>query len=146
MTKIRSARTVIKGDPIQKEAAVETGQTVQAGQLIERIAAGTVQPHSTANGTQAKLFARERDVFGKDRSEVVAADEQAMFICARSGDEIQALLADGENVVIGAVLSSDGAGALQAVAGTAPNRVVGFALEALNNTSGTPSDIIIEAA
>ena len=150
MPKVRSARTVIKGDPIQKEAAVAAAQTVTPGQLLERIAAGTVQPHSTADGSNGKLFARERDVFGKDRTEVVAAADQAMFIAARSGDEIQALLADGQNVVIGAALVSDGAGALKApatpVATTPSNTLVGFALEALNNTSGSPSDIIIEAA
>ncbi len=142
MTKTRSARTVIKGDPIQKEKPVAAGQTVTPGQLLERIAADTVQPHSTVGGRNGRLFARERDVFGKDRTEVVAAADQAMFVAARIGDEIQALLADGENVVIGELLQSDGAGALESQA--ALGFGVGVALEALNNTSGSPSDIVIE--
>ncbi len=150
MTKARSARTVIKGEPIQDEAAVAVGQTVRGGQLLERIAAGTVQPHSTADGTAQKMFARERDVFGKDRAEIVPAGDQSMFVIARSGDQIQARLATANTTVIGDALASAGTGALKLpaapVAGTAPNIIVGFALEAITNVSGSDVDIIIEAA
>ncbi len=145
MSKATSARVVLKGDPLQKEAPVETGQTVIPGQLVERIGIN-VQPHSTADGTAEPLFARERDLFGKDKDEVIPAGDQCMYVAGRQGDEIQAFLADTENVVEGAALSSAGTGALQAVGGAAADRVVAYAIEAVNNTSGGDVRIEVEVA
>ncbi len=149
MSKATSARVVLKGDPLQKEAPVQAAQTVIPGQLVERIGIN-VQPHSTANGSAEPLFARERDLFGKDKDEVIPAGDQCMFVAGRQGDEIQAFLLDGENVVEGDELVSAGTGALQSapapVAGTPSDRVVAYAIEAVNNTSGGDVRIEVEVA
>jgi hypothetical protein len=56
------------------------------------------------------------------------------------------LIKTGSNVARGAALESAGTGALQAAAGTALDSLVGYAEEAVNNSSGSDARIRVRIA
>lgn len=149
---------LLKGDPIYKEYNLATSQDVTPGMLLEVTSAGTVQPHSVAGGNTTPLFARE--AFGtplRDIDDEYDQDGERVYaMVCRPGDEVNAFLAIGENVAIGALLQSDGAGALEAY--ELPEDVedasgpdvfvrapVARAVEAKNNSAGSaPARIKVE--
>jgi hypothetical protein len=112
-----------------------------------------------------KMFAVETSDIGGGVDDNYSTGDQCKYVIARPGDEIQALLKNGQTVVVGDLLVSDGTGALQKyVAETESNRidmtktdttvsftntiydttVVGIALEAM--TASGASKILIEVA
>jgi hypothetical protein len=126
--------------------------TITPGMLIEIIAAGTMQAHSTAEGNAFPEFALEDELQGRDIDDNYTSGEQVQCWTPGAGDEIFAILADGEVVVIGSWLASNGDGYLRLhVAETEswnvseggsvtvnPLQIVAQALEALalNTSSG----------
>lgn len=147
---------LLKGDPIGKEAISASGSAITPGQLIELTSGDEVQEHSTAGGNAQPIIARAEEYAGGSIDDDYAVGDTVPFYVGRSGDEFYAFLADGEDVSIGDYLESDGNGDLQAhtpqavdEGGTATYTIYGEAivfkaLEALNNTSGTPSRIKVE--
>lgn len=133
---------LLRGDPIGDEA-IAAG-TITPGMLLELTSAGTVQANATAADTAArKLIAREMELTDGDIDTDYAADDQVLYYSARSGDQFYMFLEDEGNVAIGAMLESDGAGALQAHSTGQP---LFMALEAVNNTGGSgPVRIKVEA-
>lgn len=121
----------------------EAAGTITPGMLVELTSAGKVQAHSTAGEFAEKIFALENELEGEDIDDDYASGDQVQCWVAGRGDQVYAVLADGENIAIGDVLESDGNGALQEasaeVAGSAtfPESVVAVALEAVV-TSGSP--------
>ncbi len=150
MTKLASDRILVKGTAIQSEAKVGAAGTITPGQLIEFDSAGALQAHSTADGAAQAAFARERDLFGKDKTEAIAVGDNVLRIVPVKGAIVQAFLEDTGNVAKGDPLVSDGLGSLKApatpVATTPANIVVGFADAALNNVSGSPARLNVEVA
>lgn len=144
----------LKGNPIQKEANCVTA-VITPGMLLDRNAAD-VQPHASAGQNASPLFAVENAMIGDDIDHNYQVGENVIFGFFRPGDEVYALLANGQNVATGDLLESDGAGALQrhtpqAVAeGGAANYTLYYrapvvrALEALNNVTGNPARIKVE--
>lgn len=123
------------GGIIRKEA--EASGAITPGDLVEFGGANELQRHSTINGTARKAFALENDLVGLGIDDDYASGDVVQYGLFRSGEEVFALLAYGQSVSKGDPLVSDGAGKLKALAGSAPSRVVGFALEAVNaNVSG----------
>lgn len=145
---------ILKGDPLRKEAACVTA-AVKPGMLIDRNAAD-VQPHPSAGQNASPMFALENALIGDDIDHDYLVGENVLFGFFRPGDEVNTLLADGENAAAGALLESDGAGALQVHApqpvaeGGAANYTLYYrapvvrALEALNNATGNPARIKVE--
>lgn len=138
-------KVLLLGDPLQKEAVAASAIT--PGELLEWDASGDLQAHSTADGNAAKMFARENP-FQNTVSGTAAIDtdysaaDTVMYYVCRRGDVVYAFLAAAENVSKGDALSSDGAGALQAVTAAAATSqaqrdgIVGYAAEAVDNSGG----------
>lgn len=132
------AKTVIlktrEGGPLRKEGV--TDEAVTPGHLIERGGGNDVQKHSSANGNALPMFALENDLVGDDIDDDYDSGDTVQYGVFTTGEEVNALLAYGENVAAGAALTSAGDGTLHAAAGSDPDRIVGYAAEAVNNTTG----------
>ena len=132
---IRTIKRMV--DSPQKEALAYAAIT--PGHLIERMSGGKIRVHANAGQNAQRLFAIEDSLQGKEISEDYSADNDVRFIACRRGDEVNAILADGENAVIGSFLESNGNGELKVHAAGAsgaiieyPEAIVGQALEAVN--------------
>jgi hypothetical protein len=152
---------ILKGTPLRKEGVASAAIT--PGHLVEFGGAEELQVHSTAGGNTRKAFAVEYDP-EKEIDTAYAAGEQVMYVTARTGDEIYALVAAAAAAIAkGDALESAGNGTVrkhtppsQAVneGGTAiytiaqnHNAIVCFALEAIDNSAGASAvRIKVEAA
>lgn len=124
---------VIKGDPIAGEAL--GGAAITPGQLIDFFAGSghnVLVPHSSASSAAAPRFATEDFPRAGEISDAYASGSTVQYVHARRGDRIQAYLADGESVVKGSMLESDGLGSLKA--GT--TYPIAQAYEVLDNSAG----------
>jgi hypothetical protein len=101
----------IYGDPVVEEKAAVAAIT--PGMLIEITSADKYQVHSTSGGNAITCFALEDQNQGNDIDDVYAADDQVLGWYPQRGEMIEALLADGENIVIGDKLDSNGDGYLK---------------------------------
>lgn len=123
------------GGIIRKERVAAAAIT--PGDLIELTSADEVQRHSGAAGAAARAFAIENDLVGDGIDDDYDDGDTVQYGLFRSGEEVYALLAYGQNVAIGAKLASASAGKLQAHTGDATASLVAIALEAVNaNTDG----------
>jgi hypothetical protein len=129
------------------EEYTATAVAIKPGFLLELTSAGLVQAHSSAEGNVLPMFAIEDQFQGKSIADSYAVSVKIQCWIPRRGDQVYAYLADGQTVVIGDFLESNGAGALQKhvseteswdVASPAgsitvpPNPIVGVALEAVD--------------
>lgn len=138
---------IIKGSPRYDEA--NAGGAIVPGMLLARSSATTVIAHATADGGAAALFALSDPSNSKAWDAAYVTGERVAFVSCKRGDQINALLATGNNAVIGSPLVSDGAGALKVAtlgAGTLEGAVVAYAKAALNNTSGSNQRLAVEVA
>lgn len=123
------------------EAPCQSGVTITPGMLIEWGTTNTVKPHASGGANSQRMVAIENPWSdhgsGAAIDHAYAAGETVFFVMAQPGDELYMFLEDEGNVAKGAALESNGAGALQALAGTAVEGVVGYAQEAVNNTGGS---------
>ena len=113
MAKAAPETIILKGDPIMKE--LEAGGTITPGHMVERESDGTIEVHDTAGTAALACFAKENDIAGDDLTHDYLINEKVLFFVGRSGDEVLAILADGENAVIGSFLESNGDGQLRVV-------------------------------
>lgn len=141
-------RTVLlKGDPLRKEL-IAAG-TITPGMLIERTSSNTVQAHSGAGQNAQRLFAVEDDLQGKEIGENYSAANAVQFHACRPGDEVYAILATSQTVVIGDFLESAGNGYLRKHTASSagaieyPEAIVGTALTAVTTTSAV-ARIVVE--
>jgi hypothetical protein len=122
---------------------------VTPGELLEITSAGKVQDHSVAGGNvYGPLFAIEDALQGKAIYDNYASG--ALVRCWRPtpGDEVYAILADGQHIEIGEPLESNAGGYLQKFAGDVADSgtvtkllsIVGIALEA-KDLSGDSSAV-----
>lgn len=148
-----SKKVVLRG-PYTRDEAV-AGGAITPGMLVRRSSATQVVAHSTAGGNNQKMFALENDLVGEGISTAYASGDQVQLGICQRGAKIDALLETGANVAVGDALESNGAGALQAHvkpntdASALPlemDSIVGYAREALNNSSGSNARIEIEVA
>ena len=122
----------------------EAAAAITPGMLIELNSDGKVQVHSSVGEFAEKIFALENELEGKGISDDYAAADRVQCWVAGRGDQVYALLSDGETVVIGDILESNGDGYLQKAVGETgsaavyPESVVAVALEAVD-LLGSPS-------
>lgn len=132
------------------EAASDAALT--PGELLEWSNDAQLKAHATAGGNALPMFCVEDPYNGDTSNPAIDVDyasgELSRYIYAQSGDVVYAFLADGQNVAKGAMLESDGAGALKAHTARAVAEsgsstytvyllgIVATAEEALNNSSG----------
>ena len=136
---------LVKGYGPQEEALANAAIT--PGNLIELMSTGKVRKHSTAGGNVGpKQFAIEDELQGNPITTDYDADDLVQFVVPQSGDWIYALLKDGEDVAIGDLLESDGAGDLQVYTQddsnvpVVSNNVVAEAREAVDLSGGSSAD------
>jgi hypothetical protein len=95
---------------IEKQAVAE----LYPGHLLERTSADKVQKHSTSGGTcSLPMFAIEDENQGNGIDDAYAADARVVCWMPQRGDQVQAVLADGQSVAIGDYLESNGDGTLK---------------------------------
>ncbi len=119
---------------------------ITPGHLLELTSANKVQAHSTEGGNAVAYFALEDELQGKGIDDAyIAADKVQVWVAGR-GDEVYALLANGENVSPGDLLESAGDGTLKKhVAGSAgvveyPLAIIAQALEAVDMSGSSGVD------
>lgn len=133
----------------------EVVAALSPGHLVEVTSALKVQKHSTAGGNSLPMFALEDELQGKDIDDNYAAGDQAQIWIPGRGDQVYAVLSDGETIAAGDFLESNGDGTLRKhIADTAtwdsddagtitvePLKIIAQALEAkdLSGSSGEGS-------
>ena len=112
---------------------------ITPGMLVEIDSAGEVQAHSAASGITLPMFALEDELQGNGITDAYSADDQVQVWIPQRGDQVYAVLADGESVAIGDFVVSNGSGALvkldtvdSAAVAELPNAIVGQCLEAVD--------------
>ena len=118
----------------------EADAAIIPGELIELATTGNVQPHSTEGGNAERMFAID---------DAYAIGDQVQCWFPNAGDQVYAILEDGNSVAIGNFLESNGGGELQLhESDTAdsddsitvyPEQIVAVALEAVD-LSGSSGD------
>ena len=92
----------------------DAGAAITPGMLIALGSAETVAAHASAGGNVTPIMiALEDELQGKDVDDAYASGDKVQCWIAGRGDIAYMILADGENVVIGDALESNGAGYLQ---------------------------------
>jgi len=86
---------------------------ITPGHLVNLASTGKVQVHNSSEGPVLPMFALEDELQGKEISEAYAADDPVQVWIPGRGDEVYALLKDGENVAVGDFVESAGDGTLQ---------------------------------
>lgn len=147
---------LFKGDCLYKEAAALG--TITPGMLVDFLSSG-VGPHATASGTiRRRAFADFADFVGDGIDTNYTSGDTCKFMIPTPGSEVNALVAtSGAAIVVGDALASAGDGTLvkhtalkyTETSGTTItitlNTIVGYALEAVDNSSGaTPARIKVE--
>jgi len=127
----------------------EADAAIIPGELIELATTGNVQPHSTEGGNAERMFAIEDELQGKGIDDAYAIGDQVQCWFPNAGDQVYAILEDGNSVAIGNFLESNGGGELQLhESDTAdsddsitvyPEQIVAVALEAVD-LSGSSGD------
>lgn len=125
-----------------EDGEVDSGSGgVTPGHLVEKYGNTDYDVHGTAGGTKPEpRFARKAGEIGGTISDDLAADDHIKVAYCNGGVVVNALLADGENVSAGELLSSNGDGTLRSAEdGTSPDgedAAVARATEAVDNTDG----------
>jgi hypothetical protein len=122
----------LQGNPIQYEdwAAAEA---ITPGQLVNLNGSGLLIKHATAAGPAAKMFAMERDEMGDNIDVAYAIGDTVKVGAFHAGQRVNAFIASGQNITVGAFLESAGGGNLRVFAA---GIVLGQAVESVNNTAG----------
>lgn len=125
------------------------------GMLVEQVpAAATVRAHASAGGNVVPImFALEDELQGRQLDDGYVAGDQVQCWIPHRGDIVYARVADEQNIAIGDLLMSNGAGRLtkyvaeswesadaQAANTLYPNLIVGRALAALDLSGLSTTD------
>lgn len=123
-----------------------TAVAITPGFFLELTSDGYVQAHSTEGGPVLPMVALEDELQGKGITDNYAVSAKIQVWTAVRGEEVYALLADGEDVAIGDFLISDGNGRLKKYDGTTasdvefPQSIVAVALEAVDMSGSSGAD------
>lgn len=85
---------------------------ITPGMLIELMSTGKVRAHATSGGNALPMFALEDELQGNGIDTDYAADGQVQCWYPQRGEEVYAIIADGEAIAIGDFLVSNGDGYL----------------------------------
>ena len=122
--------------------------TIYPGYML-RVTSTGVAVHATVGQKCATIFAIENSLEGDDIDDAYATAERLQYVHAKPGDEVLAVLANGQNVARGALLESAGNGQLTAYAADSagagePDVPIAIAMEALNLSSSAAGDALSE--
>jgi len=149
-----NAKTIILiGRGIRKERVANAAIT--PGHLVEVMTTGKLRVHATAGGHAQKAFAIEDDTQGKTIADAYDANTRVQYEIMERGAEINAIIANGQNIAIGDPLQSAGDGTLtkytaptesvwdDSSADTTPiadNCIVGYAMAAVDMSGSSAAD------
>ena len=109
------ANTIVLKNYLKIFEEFEAHEGITPGMLLELNSDNEVQKHATSGGNVIPpIFALEDELQGKGIDDAYIAGDTVQCWIPQRGDEVLALLADGENVSIGEALESDGLGYLKA--------------------------------
>lgn len=137
--------TIWLGGPKTEINDLAAGVLITPGMLVQRyVPSGTInrlRPHATASVATPKLVAVEHSMANKGVNDNYAVGDLVEAIACAAGTSVWAWVPSGANIAFGATLESNGDGMLKA--GTSVPLFA--ALESLNNTSGVPARLRVEA-
>jgi hypothetical protein len=117
---------------------------ITPGHLVEIMTTGEIRVHSSASGNVLPMFALENELEGEGIDTAYAHEDPVQVWIPTRGDIVNALLADGQTIVIGDFLESAGNGSLTKYVADSTgiyyhNQIVGQAIEAvdLSGSAGT---------
>jgi hypothetical protein len=117
---------------------------ITPGMLVQLMSTNKVRKHANESGNALpKMFALEDELQGKGIDDDYAQGDPVQVWIAQAGEEVNAILEDGNTVVIGDPLESAGDGTLQKMTADSTgvyyyNQIVAIALEAVD-TAGSPA-------
>lgn len=124
---------------------------ITPGMLLIIESTGKVKAHNQADKDVFPIFALEDELQGKGIDDAYAANDPVQCWIPYRGDIVNAILADGQKVVIGDPLTSDGYGRLKKhVTDTGastvpwtvyPEQIVGYAAEALDLSGSSGAEV-----
>ena len=124
---------------------------ITPGMLLIIENTGKVKAHDQADKDVFPIFALEDELQGKGIDDAYAANDPVQCWIPSRGDIVNAILADGQKVVIGDPLTSDGYGRLKKhVTDTGastvpwtvyPEQIVGYAAEALDLSGSSGAEV-----
>lgn len=91
----------------------EANAAITPGMLIELMSTGKVRAHATAEGNVLPMFALEDELQGNGIDDAYAAADRVQCWIPQRGEQVYAIVADGQNIAIGDWLASNGDGALR---------------------------------
>ena len=106
---------LLRGDAVEDSFTVEGGTAIRPGMLVEisPSSAVSVQPHQTAGGAAAPIFAREQhENQGGDIDDTIAVGDEVTVLYPNLGSIINAFTAD--TIDAGGWVESAGNGAVRA--------------------------------
>lgn len=122
------------------QEAIASG-TITPGSLVELISSGCVRVQATAAAVARPAYATENSMIGKTIDDDYLDGKRVILIVAEPGDEILAILAISQTIVVGDQLESAGGGQLRKHAAGA---VLAIAKWAVTTTGAAVSRIIVE--
>ncbi|NLA97055.1 MAG: hypothetical protein GX836_02425 [Spirochaetales bacterium] len=135
-------------DVIEEKVA---SAAITPGMLLIIENTGKVKAHDQVDKDVFPIFALEDELQGKGIDDAYAANDPVQCWIPYRGDIVNAILADGETVVIGDALTSDGEGRLKKhVTDTGsstvpwtvyPEQIVGYAAEALDLSGSSGAEV-----
>jgi len=137
---------ILKGCGVRNEAVASGSITPGMLVALTNATADTVVAHNVAGGTCERAFAVEDDLQGNDIADAYATGSRVQYNIMQPGDEVYALLANGESAAKAAKLESNGDGYLRVVDADASadeiavQSVVAVALEAVDMSDSSAAD------
>ncbi len=125
----------IAGDPIRSERLASA--VITPGMLVELGSADEVAPYSDADEAAHVGVAFEDDLQGKSITDVYAVDSLVQFNSFKRGEIFNGLLANGQTVVIGDKVTSNGDGRVKKAT---TEDVVGIVLKAVDMSDSSAAD------
>lgn len=130
-----------------RQREFKAAAAITPGHLVEvNATAGKCAVHSTAGGTAIAMFALEDEAQGNTIATAYVVDNEVRCGVFGPGDEVYALLYNGENASVGSFLESQGDGTLRVVdadasfGAIAVGSIVGVALEAVDMSGSSGAD------
>lgn len=124
---------VLRGDTVVYRED-RCNEAITPGHLVDFAANDRLQKHATSGAYAARMFALESDYNGNSVTTAYVSGDRVPHADCAAGVVVWAHLASGQNVARGAILMSDGAGAL--TARTASNIGIASADEDADASSG----------
>lgn len=106
---------VLKGDLLRFEATAGAA-TILPGHMIQYTSAtiDTVVIHATPGGDDKGMVAIENALQADEIEDLYSTSARVQIVAPKSGDELNMILADGEDITKGDILESKGNGTLRA--------------------------------